>query len=779
MLSFANIKKTKGHAVSIFLMFIIASLLLNLGLLVFVNFGGYFNKITKELKSSDVYYLMPKILYSEKIDKYIKDNSNIKDIQMENPLWAPGTVPYNNGTKACVFLINDMDKDRSLSKWKLVGESLPTDSMSIYIPYVMSIDGGYRLNDKFEVNFDDKVITFTVKGFTEDAFFSSLDTGVMGVYMPHGTYERVREILGDKYDAALIYANLKNQNKDVENGIRGFIRQDNPNINADATGTLLSLDLEIVKLSRSLIASGVSVMMIAFAAIIAVVCLVVVRFRIGNSIEEDMTKIGSLKAVGYTCRQIRLSIAAQFSMIALIGSIVGISLSLLATPVLSDVFAHQSGLKWVQGFDGAIGSISLFVILFAVALVSFMASRRIKRLNPIVALRGGIVTHNFRKNRMPLHKSKGSLPVVLALKLMLQNMRQSIMIGIIFIVVSFACAFAFVMFYNSVVDTKTFAEVPGTEISNAIAILDPKDDNTSLVQDIKNLKDVRKAQFLDTTKVKSGSYEVYAFVMDDYSQKETNTVYEGRYPLHSNEAAVSGYLAKKLNKVIGDSITLNVDDRQAEYIITGFSQGSYMGGLSIVSIRHDGILKLNPDFKQQSLQIYLNKGAKSAEFKEKIEGLYGDTIPEVIDMDKEFQQGMGLYTSVVSKVGVVIMVVMILVVILVLYFVMNSSIIRKKHELGIQKALGFTTLQLMNQISIGFLPPIVTGVILGSLLGMTQTNAIMTVVQGVMGIMRANYIITPLWIALLGVAIVLVSYTISMLITYRIRKISAYGMVSE
>jgi putative ABC transport system permease protein len=148
-------------------------------------------------------------------------------------------------------------------------------------------------------------------------------------------------------------------------------------------------------------------------------------------------------------------------------------------------------------------------------------------------------------------------------------------------------------------------------------------------------------------------------------------------------------------------------------------------------------------------------------------------------MDKEFQQGMGLYTSVVSKVGDAIMVVMILVVILVLYFVMNSSIIRKKHELGIQKALGFTTLQLMNQISMGFLPPIAAGVILGSLLGMTQTNAIMTIVQGAMGIMRANYIITPLWIALLGTAIVLVSYTISMLITYRIRKISAYGMVSE
>lgn len=61
-LSIANIRKTKGHSVSILLMFIIAAMLLNLGLLVFVNFGGYFEKVTKELKSSDVYYLMPETL---------------------------------------------------------------------------------------------------------------------------------------------------------------------------------------------------------------------------------------------------------------------------------------------------------------------------------------------------------------------------------------------------------------------------------------------------------------------------------------------------------------------------------------------------------------------------------------------------------------------------------------------------------------------------------------------------------------------------------------------
>ena len=304
-------------------------------------------------------------------------------------------------------------------------------------------------------------------------------------------------------------------------------------------------------------------------------------------------------------------------------------------------------------------------------------------------------------------------------------------------------------------------------------------DSKSLMEDIKKLKDVRKAQFIDTTMVKTGSYQVAAYVMEEYSGKETNTVYEGRYPIHSNETAIAGYLAKELNKAIGDTITLQVNDKEYDYIITGFSQGSYRGDMSIVYLRRDGIIKIEPTFKQQNLQIYLQDGIKSEEFKTELEKLYGNSIVQTIDMDKEFIQAIGLYTSIVSKVGVTILVITILVVMLVLYFVINSSVIRKKHELGIQKALGFTTLQLRNQISLGLLPSVIIGVLLGSLLGATQTNSLMTMVQSAMGIMRANYMVPLLWIIVFGACIVLISYLISMFITYRIRKISAYCMVSE
>lgn len=776
MLSFANIRKTKAHTVTLLLLFLITSILLNAGLLVFSNFGSYFETITKELNASNMIYILPSRLYSDKVDNFMKTNANVANMQKETGVHLTASVPYNGDTRSMDFMFYNSDHKRDISKWKFVGSHLEPDSMSVYVPYVMSVDGGYKLNDKLTMKYGNKTLTFTIKGFTEDVWYSSIDFGLLSMYLPHDTYETVKKQIDG--DTTIICANLVNPNIGIESGIKDAIKQDKDVSQADADNALSSIGLPLVRMARTMMATMVSAMTVAFAAIIALVCMVVIRFRIGNSIEEDMTKIGSLKAMGYTSRQVIASVVLQFSLIALFGSIAGILLSYSITPVLSDVFAHQSGLMWVQGFDPMVSGITLFSILLVVILVSLITSRRIHKLNPIVALRSGIVTHSFRKNHVPLEKSKGSLPFVLALKSILQNKKQSLMICLILAFVAFASAFSVVMFYNTTIDTTTFAQTPGIEVTNATIVFNPAKDNTQAVAEIKEMSGVRKAQYIDNMNVTMEGKNILTYIMDDYSQRETNSVYEGRYPLHNNEIVIGGILADTLQKKIGDTVTVKSGSSQADYIITGLSQGSAMGGLN-ATIRTDGIRRLNSEFKQQTLQIYLNKGVKASEFVKELKLRYGKTSVDIEDADKEFEQGMGIYTSIISKVGIVTLIINILVVLLVLYFVINSSVIRKKRELGIQKAVGFTTLQLMNQISLGFLPPITIGVILGSVLGITQTNALMTVAQHSMNIMKANYVITPGWIALVGTVIVVVSYLTSLLITYRIRKISAYALVSE
>ncbi|MDR7857382.1 FtsX-like permease family protein [Tissierella sp.] len=773
MLSFANIRKSKGQAISLFIMFLVAGFLLNAGLLVFINFGNYFEKVAKNLNTSDAYYIVGMNLYNEKIDQYIKDNSNVSEMEKVDSLYAWGTIPYNDSVSEKVFVLYDKDAERNLSRWELVGDHLPTDSMSIYVPYVLKVDGGYKLDDKLEMKIEDTTITFTIKGFIEDVFFSSLDIGILGLYMPHETYENVRDILGNKYKGMVVFTNLVDSEKSLETGIRELIDQDKL-----TTSSVQSMDLSLVKNIRTMMAGMIAVMIVAFSVIIAIVCLIVIRFKISNNIEEDMTKIGSLKAIGYTSKQIIYTIALQFLLIALLGSVAGIGISYITIPVYSKIFESQSGLFWVQGFDSIISSVALSVVLLSVVIVTLISALRIRRLHPIVALRGGIITHNFTKSYFPLDRSKGNLNTNLAFKSIFQNIKQSLMIVVILTAVSFASTFAVMMFYNSVINTKAFSEVPGVELSNVIVVLDHNTNNEKMVKDIESLKDVRKVQFLDQTIVKINNNTTAAAVMDDYSKKETNSVYEGRYPIHSNEVVLSGELAEKLEKNIGDTVILGFDNREEEFMVTGLSQGMNMGPLK-VTMRYDGIIKLNPNFKQENLQIYLNKDVNTVEFINKLKDSYGDLAMTLIDVDESMEQGMGVYITIVSKVGFAILVITIAIVIFVLYLIISSAIIRRKRELGIQKALGFTTLQLMNQISIGFMPPIIMGVIIGTIGGMTQGNGVMSIGMKAMSVMKPNFIVNKLWTISFSIAIVIVSYLTSMLITYSIRKISAYELISE
>ena len=780
MLAFANVRKEKGHTVSLFLMFLVAALVLNAGLLVMLNFGSYFEKMAKELNASDTYLLLPTSLYNQDVKQFVSDNSAVRKLQSENSVGGNATIPYNGDKRDISILFNNADTKRDLSRWKFVGEHLALDGdMPAYVPYVLNIDGDYHLNDKLTVTFGNQTkLTFTIKGFTDDTFFSSFDTGYLGVYLPERTMKSVEQKLGNQYDKTLIFANVTKQENNFASGVKQILQSKHLISASDADNLISSIGLPLIRMSRTLMASVMASMMVAFAAIVVIVCLSVIRFRIATSIDDDMLKIGSLKAVGYTSRQIMASIVLQFTSVAVLGSVAGILLSYLTTPALSDVFAHQSGLLWVQGFDPAVGGITLCSILVIVLLVALLSARRIRRLNPIVALRGGIVTHSFRKNYLPLQKSKGRLSFLLGMKSMLQNKKVSVMVAVILVFVSFASAFSVVLYYNSAVDTTKFSQVPGIEQSDAEAYFNPGAGHEKIVNEIKKMDGVRKVQYIDRLTGSAGNTTIYLYAMDDYSKKETSTVYDGRYPRHDNEVAMAGVVAKTMNKKIGDTLTLKIGNRQQDYLITGFTQGITMGG-STAFLTHSGILKLNPDFQQQALEIYLNDKTKSAAFVKTLNRQYGKSFLDTIDVDKSFAQSMGAYSSVMSEVGAVIFLVTALIVVLVLYFVVNSSITRQKRTLGIQKAIGYTTFQLMNQVSLSFLIPVAVGVILGSVLGITQTNNVMSVGESAMYIAKADYIITPGWIALCGLAILALSYVISLLVTYRIRKISAYALISE
>ena len=116
---------------------------------------------------------------------------------------------------------------------------------------------------------------------------------------------------------------------------------------------------------------------------------------------------------------------------------------------------------------------------------------------------------------------------------------------------------------------------------------------------------------------------------------------------------------------------------------------------------------------------------------------------------------------------------------LILYLVIKTLILKRKREFGILKGMGYTTFNLMTQITFSLLPVITVGVLLGSVLGYFYSDTTFVLLLSNLGIYNIQLAVSLPQVLVLSVAIITVAYVVSMLVARRIKKISVYGLIMD
>ena len=778
MLGRANIRGAKGQTAVLAALFLISAIMLNIGLTVMLGFGSFFDKTAEELNTSDAFFVIPQDQYTHETESYFATHEKISAYQTNRGIATTAKYDWKGEAYSKFSIICDKDEPRSLSQWKLVGDFLPETPKSIYVPYLHKVTGGYNLGDRLILEIDGAEYDFIVSGYIESIYSDTIYVGDI-LFVPGNRFDELYSVL-ETYRKVLVNTkgtgNCQRMASDLQEvtnlstfGYAGDI--------ADPGSTLLCVDYESIKMGRTMMSALMSALIIVFTAVMAAVSLFVIRFRIKDSIEEDMSKIGSLQSIGYTSRQIMFATVVQYSMIALIACLAGIIPAYLLLPAVGNIFTQQGGFLWQPGFAPAINLFVLSALMLIVMTVSFIAALKIRRINPVQALRGGILIHNFKRNYVPLEKTRLPLTAALSCKSILQGIRQKTAMFIVITAVALTATIAVVLYYNAAVDITAFEKVPGIEKTNAAIAFMPGQDAAALRDEAAAHKDVRKVQYVDRAKIRVDDLDVDCVVMDDFSGKETANVYQGSFPKHNNEVAISGRLAQTTHKGIGDEIIVGKEGQR--YLISGLTQGMEVGSPLAAYLTLDGMRRVHPSFQQSMLKMYLNKGTDTAAFVQEMEAQFNGRVFGVMDEDVLFAEGAGSFATIFAVVGLAILIIAWFVVILLLYFVVGSAIIRQHRELGIQKAIGYTTVNLMNQISGGFAFSLILGAAAGCCLGAAITNPLMSLGGAEMGLMKAAFIINPIWVAATGAVLVVLSYLTSMFVTWRIRSISAYKLVSQ
>lgn len=774
-LAMANIRKSKSATFSLFIFILVAALLLNIGLMVITQINTFFESKAEQLKDPHAIIMMDYANYHSSYGEFITKYPGVTESETEEMIrMNMAKFNFGNSELSTNVIIFNADTKRSIGPLNLIEKLNTYSSHDIFVPYSFKTNGGYQLGDHFTITYQDKEYEYRIGGFFETTMMGTNNMGVMKFMLPEPSYLKLADELSTQSEGLVISAILDDQTQSstLKNN---FFKEFHQSIEVNAN--IWGLDIEQVKSVTTLTINLLATILVAFAIIIVLVSLIVIKFRVANSIEDGVENIGVLKAIGYTSRQILSSMILQFIFIALCGSVIGIALSYVLMSFFGSIISTLSGLIWTQTFGLMANLISIFFVTLAVLIVTLLSAFRVKKILPVAALRGGIQTHNFRKNRVPLEKARGGLHFLLAIKSTLANAKQNMMILFIIIALTFASVFSAVSYYNIASDKTAFVDLFGVEPANVYVIIKPDVDIRELLSHIEQMEYVRKVNLLDKIQTKIDGQIVYTNVTNHYDRLENNIVYEGRQPKYENEISISWVVSNQINKGIGDTVEVEFENETASFLVTGISQLIHHSG-QVAALTLEGIQQLQTNYKGFTLNVYLD-GISNKDFIKNVQEQYGDYLVGTVDIDENIESETSMYTDAVFAVLLTVLAITVLVVVMILYLVIKTMIIKRKKEFGVMKAIGYSTMQLMHQIAISFLPVIITGVTIGGALGYFFTNPVLAVLLSSAGVKRLDFTIHLPTVLLLCIGILLLGYLVSMLVSLKIKKITVHSLMTE
>ena len=771
----SNFRKNKVTSIGLVLLMLITSMLIGLVCLLFLDACPSSERDGKRLDAGDALIMLKGDL-SDLDDAALRDafSGDVEKYETVSMLCNGNTsVNFGDGTVVTTLYINDHSEfEKELNRSEILMEDTSVTEDYIYLPNQFYTSGGYNTGDKFEFETLGTKSSLTVRGFFDTAYFGCNNTGDYLFVVDDENYSEIREKLGEQGVASATCVFLKDGIKSSK--FRISVINNLLAVNPEVQVSVETFENEVF--GKTFMGTILAVSFLVMSLILVIVILLMVKSSITNYVRENMKTIGALKSIGYTSGKIRRSMYAMFSILAVAASIVGTALSYVFMPAMAQIVTGQSGVPYSVSFNPvATGAPVIFVILF-VLLVTFLSSRRIKKIEAIEALRDGQKSHSFRRNHVRLDKSIFGLNTALAFKTTFRNMKQNLITFFITGLLVFGCVVGYQIYENFGVNPsmKYFT----TELADAAINTDgeAKTEVYDYLKAYEGTKNVRGIYMLSLTY--KDEDKLFTYAIDDMDKLNNKDVcYEGELPKYDNEVAVSGKFAKDYGYSIGDEVELKYGNNIYRYLITGYVQST--SNLGREGLMSEAAMSRVIDLKNSPEYFYFEY-ENPDEVNTVIDACkdkYGDHIITTISMKETMEGLMTTFKSISVIMLAVMCVISAAVILLVLFLMVRTLVYNKRKDYGIYKAIGFTSGKLILQTALSFMPTILLSVVVFSFVSYFGANPYMSMMMKSFGMMKCNFPIPVSGVIIIGVAMLLIAFVIAVWQSGRIRRIEAYRMI--
>ena len=659
------------------------------------------------------------------------------------------------------YNIND---NPHINKREIIKETNDNVKFGIYLSNYTFIHSGLDIKDSYEFDIDDVNYKFNIKGVVNEMQYGNYTSSVVGEYLESDAYNyllennKVKEVSTISVKAEDSYLAYNNVSK--------YLAKKNINV--------ISKNYEEQAKNQRLAISNILVLILmVFSGCILIISLFVSKLKIEQTTQEEMANMGALEALGYTSTEIILSNILPYIISGLLFTLLGIVISYSVLPLLSTIIEMQSGFKWKARVDLVSNGVVLLINLVLIIIFTLVASLKIKKLNPINAIRGYSSKENS-KNYFEIEKSIFNIHWVLMLKNFMNTKKQNILLGIVLFFITILSSFIGILFYNINMNPINFINTLVEEHPSVII-----ESNKDLRYELKNEDNVKNAIYYDenvTLNYNGNSYKT--FVAENFELLSNDLCYEGVNPKNDNEVGVGSKIKETYNIKIGDNIVLSKNGIEKEYKVVGFVQSINYSG-EIIEMTLDGYKRLDTSYLPKTIYTYLEKEDEAKNFIDKIKDKYEVDIISTMNYKESMDSAMSMYVSLISIVCIVIIVITLLLIYLILYIVISSIIIRRKQELGIFKAIGYENKQLVRQLVGGFMPSTIVSTMLGLIVSKIFMNDIYTAIFKAVGAYKVSFEYPYIVFLIIVGLLILSTITIGTILARKIKKISVYSLIKE
>lgn len=446
----------------------------------------------------------------------------------------------------------------------------------------------------------------------------------------------------------------------------------------------------------------IGLVIIVFSVLAIIISAYIISTLIISSVLADSRLTGILKALGFKPNQIIHIYLIQYLLLMLFFIPTGLLASHFSVKMILKSILKSIGLV---NFSFQFWPVFLFSSLFFILLIIFLVwfySKKAGKVVPANALRSVSGEVNLSRSGRSLKIGMDRMPMSLwvALKLIIDNPKKSFfsMISLALTVFIFGFSVNISNSFSKITDHKSAWGFDNSDlqITRAKDVILPLE-HSSLVDQLKDEEWIAEIipfsyyELVVPSSNESAPSTLNGKVFEGSPSKAGLVNLSGAHPVGENEISLCVETAKKLSAVVGDSVTMLMENEPKRFFVSGIYQDISNLGEGF-RLDETAVQSVNPLFKPDRYALIVTDKTRVDELKTALLKKYGEAIKIELTIDE--QLGFLGITKSINASMLLISLFFMGVLIVSVFNDIFLSIWENRTSIGIFKLIGFTPHQL-------------------------------------------------------------------------------------